>query len=365
MRLFFCFVWLLLLIHPGHAWNEDDTLELYATPALVEQSSTVTAGIEMQAGYEHMSFGSDKASSLSLLNLRPYVDWGNWELSLLLPLEQISNPNSFFQKGPASARALCTRIRDLSVSTITDYLARGLISSSTLNYCSSHHLLAHAAAQPTPLLNALQLTSQTCKDINNLSLGQLRRLERQGTLTTAIAKFCSIPQSFTSQNEVSLASGLGDVGLELDRNIPSLFSWLDARTSLIGTFDNASATQGLGSGAPTLSLQSSAIAHAGFWVEPHLTVGYTWVGHNQQMYSNFPYAEADLLFLPEKPLQPGMSYNYQPATPGSLSDSSFITAFVDWHMNRTFTLHAYMHHYLQTTSGEPSRDIGLWLDALW
>ncbi len=367
MRLLCCFILLFMLILPGYAWDEDDALDLYTTPVATQQSAGFKFGIEMQAGYENMSFSRDNASSISLLNLRPFLDWENWELSLLLPLEQVRNPNSFFQKSPANALALCTRIRDLPVSTIRDYLNRGLISSSALNFCSSHHLLTHAAALPvtTTTLNAQQLTSQTCNNIDSLSLGQLRRLERQGTLTTTIASFCRIPQILTNRNDVSQASGLGDVGLEIDRNLPSVFSWLESRLSLIGTFDNASAAQGLGSGAPTTSLQSSSVVHAGPWIEPHLNLGYTWVGSNSQMYTNFPYAEADLFFFPSQAIQPGLSYNYQPATPGSLTDSSFLTVFLDWHISRPVTLHLYMHHYLQTGSGEPSRDIGLWLDALW
>ncbi len=345
-------------VDPGDA----TTLDFYALPTTNETAtaasgaSTWVMGLNLIPAIERQQFADGTHSTLDTLTLRPSIDWQHWEIALIAPYQRLLDASYFNQLGPAGPRSVCNHINQLSTSQFSSYVKQGIISRQSLNYCQSHHFLKSFQAVTT-----YSLTSGYCHNLNQLPLTQLNQLLRSGRLNKALMNFCKITYISRQGNSSQEATGWNDLGLELLRNFGKNNAVWSGSVGLLAKDDNGNVNSGLGTGTRTLSFEYSLSGHWHF-LQTTWAGGYTYVAANPDNYSSFNYTSLDACFFPDQPLHPGLSYNYQPASLSSLSDTQYFSAYLEWQPVAHFQLHLYTNRYLHPNSYFPQQDFGAYLN---
>lgn len=279
---------------------------------------SIQPGFSFSQEVQHQDNAGNPAQ-IDTLTLNPYLNFGDWELSLVMPYQRLSGVAPFNLIVP-NPRSICRYLFQLDNAQIQQLIKKGRVSRKTVNYCESH-------------------------------MGNI---------------------SSSSNNEVS---GFVDSTVELKRLFGSDQSPWAGYVAWVNKWNNGNYEQGLGTGTIDNSVEGSLtrnFSKASFTV----TGGYTWIGRPSQNlcappppypantpayppcpYQNFRYFSADLTLKPNEHFWLGTSYSYQPASTSSLDAARFLTYYGELHPTDKITLRLYNDHFL-SASGFPSSEYG-------
>lgn len=278
-----------------------------------ENDSDVNWGADLSVRRDHQKFDETDAD-LNTFSLQPYVQLGNWDISLSLPWQKIDG--EYFVNGfqPNPSR-ICQRLSSLTPLQRLVLVNRGNVTPEQLDYCDNQ------------------------------------------TVGTAVVN--------------DSVSGMSDMSLFVRYATP-----LDKQGIWLGSFgvgykfDNGDVNSGLGSGTRNTSIDTAISFLSGKWTG-YAALGYTLVsggiayttesetdeGIVNHYYDDYAYVTLDGGYKFTPWLTVGASANTQQASFPESDDVQWVTAYVTIKMYKKFRVRTYFNSYLDV-SGYPEEEFG-------
>lgn len=259
-------------------------------------------GLDISTEYLRQQF-DDADAEIETVALLPYLQFGNWELSLDLPWQHIEG----------------------------DYFVNGRYPALA-NFCSG-------------------VTSMT----------QLQQLQliRSGELTARQIYFCNNNPDLAGSEVSDEVSGYGDATLYLNYAVP-----LDAAAQWFGSatlgykHDNGNVDDGLGSGTQDV-IGELALAGNFEWASVVASAGYVTIANNDTGldYDDYLYGAVDLGLHPLQALTLGGRFDYQQVSAEQFDDIESVTIYLRWRVLELLSVRLFNTDYLDVT-GYPEREYG-------
>lgn len=282
----------------------------YAQP---QKESAINWGMDLRIQREHQDF-DDSDAQLNTLSLQPYMQVGNWDISLNLPWQQIDG--EYFVNGfqPTPSR-ICERLSSLSFLQRQVLLNRGRITNEQLNYCDNQ------SAEPEVIDSSVSGMSDV-----SLMARYAMPLDQQGVW-------------------------LGSLGLG--------YKW-----------DNGDKNSGIGSGTRDTTADLSLSGLSGKWIG-FVSVGHVWISGgvaysevdetNDEVinygYDDYAYATLDGGYKFTDWLTLGARANIQQAYIPGGEDVKWLTAYANFRVYKKFRLRTYVNDYLDVAA-YPEQEFG-------
>lgn len=271
-----------------------------STAAMAAEGDAVNFGMDISAGRQHQSF-TDSSANLDTVSVQPYLQAGNWDVSLDLPWQRAQG--DFFVNN---------------------------------NF------------QPAPSFRCQQYSALTATQVSRLAA-------RYPKLAQALSTQCPTTSN-TGSNEVS---GLGDATLFAHYAVP-----LDNDGVWLGSLglgykaDNGDAESGLGSGTSDARFEAALSAQIGK-VSGTVVLGYDAVlgGEQADLVDNYAYASLDVSLRPLPWLTLGALWNYEQAYVDIADDVQSVSAYIGLKPLDKLRLRLYYKDYLDVAA-YPDTEMG-------
>lgn len=266
---------------------------------LAEEQDETKFGMDISAGRQHQVF-ADSSANLDTIALQPYVQFGNWDVSIDVPWQR----------------------------------AQG-------------EYFVNSNFQPAP--------SYRCQQYSGLTSTQQTRLaNRYPKLAQRLATTCT-----TTSTSDSNVSGLSDVTLFAHYSTPldSDGVWLGS-VGLGYKADNGDVETGLGSGTSDARFEASLSALVGKFSGTVL-LGYDTVlgGEQSDGVDNYAYASLDLSLRPLRWLTLGGIWNYEQAYVDGTDNLQSVSAYVGLKPLDSLSFRLYYKDYLDVEA-YPEHEVG-------